>query len=82
MAIGRMAFPPGFQGRSWQGLEAQRQVLAEYVSRPGGEVVAELQEVESVKPADRPPLTAVPAVPCGLSSSWTGWRATRASCCA
>ena len=46
------------QGRSGLGLEAQRQAVAAYVVQAGGEVVAEFQEVESGKRADRPQLAA------------------------
>jgi DNA invertase Pin-like site-specific DNA recombinase len=46
------------QGRSGLGLEAQRQAVAAHVTQAGGEVVAEFQEVESGKRADRPPLAA------------------------
>jgi DNA invertase Pin-like site-specific DNA recombinase len=46
------------QGRSGLGLEAQRQAVAAYVTQAGGEVVAEFQEVESGKRADRPQLAA------------------------
>ncbi len=46
------------QGRSGLGLEAQRQAVAAYVAQAGGEVVAEFQEVESGKRADRPQLAA------------------------
>lgn len=46
------------QGRSGLGLEAQRQAVAAYVTQTGGDVVAEFQEVESGKRADRPQLAA------------------------
>lgn len=46
------------QGRSGLGLEAQRQAVAAYVTQASGEVVAEFQEVESGKRADRPQLAA------------------------
>ena len=46
------------QGRFGLGLEAQRQAVAAYVTQAGGEVVAEFQEVESGKRADRPQLAA------------------------
>ena len=46
------------QGRSGLGLEAQRQAVTAYVAQAGGEVVAEFQEVESGKRADRPQLAA------------------------
>jgi hypothetical protein len=46
------------QGRSGLGLEAQRQAVAAYVAKAGGEVVAEFREVESCKRADRPQLAA------------------------
>jgi DNA invertase Pin-like site-specific DNA recombinase len=46
------------QGRSGLGLEAQRQAVAAHVTQAGGEVVAEFQEVESGKRADRPQLDA------------------------
>ena len=42
------------QGRSGLGLEAQRQAVAAHVAQAGGELVAEFQEVESGKRADRP----------------------------
>lgn len=44
------------QGRSGLGLEAQREDVAQYVARTGGAVLAEFQEVESGKRADRPQL--------------------------
>lgn len=46
------------QGRSGLGLEAQRQAVAAHVAATGGQLVAEFQEVESGKQADRPQLTA------------------------
>ena len=46
------------QGRSGLGLEAQRQAVAAHVAQAGGEVMAEFQEVESGKRADRPQLAA------------------------
>ena len=46
------------QGRSGLGLEAQRQVVAAHVAQTGGMLVAEFQEVESGKRADRPQLAA------------------------
>jgi DNA invertase Pin-like site-specific DNA recombinase len=46
------------QGRSGLGLEAQRQAVAAHVTQAGGEVVAEFQEVETGKRADRPQLAA------------------------
>jgi DNA invertase Pin-like site-specific DNA recombinase len=46
------------QGRSGLGLEAQRQAVAAHVAQASGEVVAEFQEVESGKRADRPQLAA------------------------
>ena len=46
------------QGRSGLGLGAQRQAVAAHVASAGGEVVAEFQEVESGKRADRPQLAA------------------------
>jgi DNA invertase Pin-like site-specific DNA recombinase len=46
------------QGRSGLGLEAQRQAVGAHVTQAGGEVVAEFQEVESGKRADRPQLAA------------------------
>ena len=44
------------QGRSGLGLEAQKADVAQYVTRTGGAVLAEYQEVESGKRADRPQL--------------------------
>jgi hypothetical protein len=41
-------------GRSGPGLEVQRQAVAAHVAQAGGEVVAELREVQSSKRADRP----------------------------
>jgi DNA invertase Pin-like site-specific DNA recombinase len=46
------------QGRSGLGLEAQRQAVAAHIAQARGELVAEFQEVESGKRADRPQLTA------------------------
>ena len=46
------------QGRSGLGLEAQRQAVADYVARAGGQLVAEFREVESGRRADRPQLAA------------------------
>ena len=46
------------QGRSGLGLEAQRQAVAAHVAAAGGQLVAEFQEIESGKRADRPQLTA------------------------
>jgi DNA invertase Pin-like site-specific DNA recombinase len=46
------------QGRSGLGIEAQRQAVAAHVAQASGEVVAEFQEVESGKRADRPQLAA------------------------
>ncbi len=46
------------QGRSGLGLEAQRQAVAAYVAQVDGTLLAEFQEVESGKRADRPQLTA------------------------
>jgi len=46
------------QGRSGLGLEAQRQAVAAHIVQAGGELVAEFQEVESGKRADRPQLAA------------------------
>jgi DNA invertase Pin-like site-specific DNA recombinase len=46
------------QGRSGLGLEAQRQAVAAHLVHAGGTLVAEFQEVESGKRADRPQLAA------------------------
>ena len=46
------------QRQSGLGLEAQRQAVAAHVAQVGGDVVAEFQEVESGKRADRPQLAA------------------------
>ena len=46
------------QGRSGLGLEAQCQAVAAHIAQAGGELVAEFQEVESGKRADRPQLAA------------------------
>ena len=46
------------QGRSGLGLEAQRQAVAAHVAQVDGTLLAEFQEVESGKRADRPQLTA------------------------
>ena len=46
------------QGRSGLGLEAQRESVARHVASVGGHIVAEMQEVESGKRADRPQLLA------------------------
>ena len=46
------------QGRSGLGLEAQRQAVAAHVAQTSGVLVAEFQEVESGKRADRPQLAA------------------------
>ena len=46
------------QGRSGLGLDAQRQAVAAHVSAAGGQLVAEFQEIESGKRADRPQLAA------------------------
>jgi len=46
------------QGRSGLGLEAQRQAVAAHITQARGELVAEFQEVESGKRADRPQLAA------------------------
>lgn len=45
------------QGRSGLGLAAQRQAVADYIKRTGGELIGEFEEVESGKRADRPQLT-------------------------
>ena len=44
------------QGRSGLGLEAQREAVARHAKMTGGEVIAELVEVESGKRSDRPKL--------------------------
>lgn len=44
------------QGKSGLGIEAQKAAVAQYVSRNGGKVAAEFQEVESGKRSDRPQL--------------------------
>lgn len=44
------------QGKSGLGIEAQKVAVAQYVSRNGGKVAAEFQEVESGKRSDRPQL--------------------------
>lgn len=44
------------QGKSGLGLEAQRDAVQRFVAMQGGRVVAEFQEVESGKRADRPQL--------------------------
>jgi DNA invertase Pin-like site-specific DNA recombinase len=44
------------QGQSGLGLEAQRAAVIDFVSREGGEVLAEFVEVETGKKADRPEL--------------------------
>jgi DNA invertase Pin-like site-specific DNA recombinase len=44
------------QGRSGLGLEAQREAVTRHVAGVGGHLVAEFQEVESGKRADRPQL--------------------------
>ena len=46
------------QGRSGLGLEAQRQAVAAHIDQAGGKLIAEFQEVESGKRADRPQLAA------------------------
>jgi DNA invertase Pin-like site-specific DNA recombinase len=46
------------QGRSGLGLEAQREAVGRHVQSVGGVIVAEMQEVESGKRADRPQLLA------------------------
>ena len=46
------------QGRSSLGLEAQREAVARHVQSVNGLIVAEMQEVESGKRADRPRLLA------------------------
>lgn len=50
------------QGRSGLGLEAQRQVLADYTKRQGATVLEEYVEVESGAHADRQALTAAMAM--------------------
>lgn len=45
------------QGKSGLGLDAQKKMVADFVSLHGGEVVAEYTEVESGKRDDRPELT-------------------------
>jgi len=67
-AITTVTAPPRFvayfrvsterQGRSGLGLDAQRDAVARHVASAGGEVVAEFEEVESGKRADRPQLAA------------------------
>jgi len=44
------------QGRSGLGLEGQREALAEFAARNGGQIMATYQEVESGKRSDRPEL--------------------------
>lgn len=44
------------QGKSGLGLEGQKEALAEFAARNGGEIVATYQEVESGKRSDRPEL--------------------------
>lgn len=46
------------QGRSGLGLDAQRQIVEQYLQNNPGHVVAEFQEVESGKRSDRPQLAA------------------------
>lgn len=46
------------QGRSGLGLDAQRQAVAAHVATAGGQLVAEFQEIESGKRANRPQLAA------------------------
>lgn len=46
------------QGRSGLGLDAQRQAVAAHVAAAGGQLLAEFQEIESGKRADRPQLAA------------------------
>lgn len=46
------------QGESGLGLEAQKHAVKEYANRLGGTLVAEYQEVETGKKANRPQLTA------------------------
>jgi DNA invertase Pin-like site-specific DNA recombinase len=46
------------QGKSGLGLDAQRKMVADFISLDGGELVAEYTEVESGKVADRPELIA------------------------
>jgi DNA invertase Pin-like site-specific DNA recombinase len=46
------------QGRSGLGLEAQREAVARHVQSAAGRIVADFQEIESGKRADRPQLLA------------------------
>lgn len=46
------------QGRSGLGLDAQRQAVAAHIAAASGQLVAEFQEIESGKRADRPQLAA------------------------
>ncbi len=50
------------QSRSGLGLDVQQQAVAAHIAATGGQLVAEFQEVESGKRADRPQLAAALAV--------------------